>query len=673
MAPQFALLTGDPRAPGTGNPPADMNNANDALNAMGASFNVMNSAFGTCDPNGVADSTAAFAACMAAAIAANGEMVIPPGTYNLNTGGLHITGPFRMRGLGAGLNNGGTLAPSVRLTSNTSGSLFDFPFSGTGWGGLEVAGVSILLTGTGCVFNGMNLGDSVWRDMDITLTDPAGQAMATTGSISFLNILHERCNFTTTAPTRTRPMISISTSIPAAISNCTFFKCKFSNKGCDNTQFMVHFDCSAASGIAYHYMDNFRECWFEQPYGGAVHCQAGQNITIDACMIWDIFSGQTTSVAAASNGGTISGIAAWANPSAGVLAVADTTFFPTSGTLNIVTSGTPAVISYTGKTPTTFTGCTFTSGTGTVATGASVVRNVAVGNSTFYFGQFPSGANCQGIKVTGCGRSQAGPNGSTTWDVECEATTSQVQVEGWVNKAASVSTLTNAFFNFHGCLDVLLLNNQSPQGASVNGNSTVVVTNPSPTQIAVSQGLITPPPMNAGGFSPADLGYLAWAYDPGLCQGGSLLSGSGVIQLSRVNVRTSIVVTNIVSFISTAGATLTAGDSFVGLYANSGTRIGISADQAASWVSTGTKTAALAGGPFTLTPGTYWVAWLCVGTTMPTFARLQNYNATVANLGAGGTGQMRSAINVSGVTALPSPLVPGSNTVAQVTFWAGLT
>jgi hypothetical protein len=421
-------------------------------------------------------------------------------------------------------------------------------------------------------------------------------------------------------------------------------------------------------------MDNFRECWFEQPYGGAVHCQAGQNITIDACMVWDIFSGQTTSVAAASNGGTISGIATWANPSAGVLAVADTTFFPSSGTLQVVTSGTAAVIPYTGKTPTTFTGCTFTSGSGTVATGAQVVRNVAVGNSLFYFGQFPSGANCQGIKIVGCGRSQAGPNGSTTFDVECEATTSQVQVEGWVNKAASVSTLTNAFFNFHGCLDVLLLNNQSPQGASVNGNSTVVVTNPSPTQLALSQGLVTPAPLNATGFAPSDLGFLAWTYDPELInQTAFTAPASGTVQIDRINVRTAILVTNIVTYVGTIGVTLTSGDSLLGLYLNSGTRIGITADQSAAWVSTGVKTAALVGGPFLLVPGIYWVARLSVGTTPPAFARWNATSASITNIGSNATGQFRAATNVTGQTTLPSPLVPASSAATNVNMWAALS
>lgn len=87
-----------------------------------------------------------------------------------------------------------------------------------------------------------------------------------------------------------------------------------------------------------------------------------------------------TTVAAGSNGGAqISTIASWAQPSAGVLDVASTAGFASSGTIWVQTSGAnqPAQIAYTsitgGGTP-SFNGCTFTQGTGTntIATGNTV-------------------------------------------------------------------------------------------------------------------------------------------------------------------------------------------------------------------------------------------------------------------------------------------------------------
>ena len=80
-----------------------------------------------------------------------------------------------------------------------------------------------------------------------------------------------------------------------------------------------------------------------------------------------------TTVAAGSNGGTITGIASWGNPSAGVLDVTLITGFPTSGTVTVATSNTPALVSYTGTAAGQLTGCAYVSGgTGTVATGGAV-------------------------------------------------------------------------------------------------------------------------------------------------------------------------------------------------------------------------------------------------------------------------------------------------------------
>jgi hypothetical protein len=90
-------------------------------------------------------------------------------------------------------------------------------------------------------------------------------------------------------------------------------------------------------------------------------------------------------VASADNGAVLSAIAAGTGfAGAGILTVsASTSGWPTSGTLNVVTSVGVGVVAYTGVTGSTFTGCTFVSGstTATVATGADVTtgQNVEVG------------------------------------------------------------------------------------------------------------------------------------------------------------------------------------------------------------------------------------------------------------------------------------------------------
>lgn len=99
---------------------------------------------------------------------------------------------------------------------------------------------------------------------------------------------------------------------------------------------------------------------------------------------YGVVAGPSTTVAAASNGGTISGIASWSSPSAGVLAVASTTGYATSGTIWVATSTTPAQVTYTGIAGNTFTGCAYAQGStsGTVSTGGTVTGyppNGAVG------------------------------------------------------------------------------------------------------------------------------------------------------------------------------------------------------------------------------------------------------------------------------------------------------
>ena len=102
-----------------------------------------------------------------------------------------------------------------------------------------------------------------------------------------------------------------------------------------------------------------------------------------------------TTVAAGSNGGEISQIASWSSPSAGVLAVASTTGYPASGTLNVVASGTTVgVITYSGTSGgNTFTGCAYVSGsaTGTVATGNAVTA--ATGTALASTGSFTAPAS----------------------------------------------------------------------------------------------------------------------------------------------------------------------------------------------------------------------------------------------------------------------------------------
>jgi hypothetical protein len=125
---------------------------------------------------------------------------------------------------------------------------------------------------------------------------------------------------------------------------------------------------SGAGSIGFHFDNQY--AWTEECHGYLWSLNNTQAI------VFDVTSPATT-VAAGSNGGTISAIASWGGSFGGngVLDVASAALFPAAGTVNVAASGaTTAVVTYTGNTGTTLTGCAYVSGSpsGTVATGGAV-------------------------------------------------------------------------------------------------------------------------------------------------------------------------------------------------------------------------------------------------------------------------------------------------------------
>jgi hypothetical protein len=130
-------------------------------------------------------------------------------------------------------------------------------------------------------------------------------------------------------------------------------------------------------------------------------------------------------------------------------------------------------------------------------------------------------------------------------------------------------------------------------------------------------------------------------------------------------------------WITTVGGTLTTGQNLIGLYSSAGTLIASSADQTATWGgTTGLKAAALTvqgGQSMNLTPGLYWVGLLVNGTTAPVFATGNNNLSSVMANGRATASKARYATNgTATITALPTSITPSSNTLSQITTWAGL-
>lgn len=170
---------------------------------------------------------------------------------------------------------------------------------------------------------------------------------------------------------------------------------------------------------------------------------------------------------------------------------------------------------------------------------------------------------------------------------------------------------------------------------------------------------------------PLDYGLLGWAYDPAAAGTNSVFTG-GVIQLARVPVRATRTITNIVLFVGTAGATLTAGSCWAGIYDASGNRLGQTADQASAWTSTGTKSMAISGGAITLNEGYYWVAFVATGTTIPAFLRASGVGGAAINTGLGASSTRFGTYGTS-QTTLPSTITLGSIGQSNNAWWAALS
>lgn len=167
------------------------------------------------------------------------------------------------------------------------------------------------------------------------------------------------------------------------------------------------------------------------------------------------------------------------------------------------------------------------------------------------------------------------------------------------------------------------------------------------------------------GWTPPDMGWKAWAFDPGGISTASNWT-SGTLQVIALVTRRPMTVSSISLSIGAVVATPTTGQNLVGIY-QGGTRLAQSADQSTTgFASTGRKDIALTA-PCVVAPGIFYVVILSVATTTPQIhtggsAGAMN-SATVVRWGTANTGQ----------TTLPATLgtITGA-TPNQRAFWAAV-
>lgn len=173
-----------------------------------------------------------------------------------------------------------------------------------------------------------------------------------------------------------------------------------------------------------------------------------------------------------------------------------------------------------------------------------------------------------------------------------------------------------------------------------------------------------------GIWLPQDHGLLAWSYDPVIAAASSIMSTAGRVECVRLKMASAAPITNIHLQCATAGATLTSGQCFAAVF-QSGALLGVTADQATNWQSTGEKKMALAGGPFPATLADVIVAFYANGTTLPTWARQAGTGPVNANLAAANARYGFDSVNTGRTTSMPSTL--GTLAALGLAWWVGVS
>lgn len=158
---------------------------------------------------------------------------------------------------------------------------------------------------------------------------------------------------------------------------------------------------------------------------------------------------------------------------------------------------------------------------------------------------------------------------------------------------------------------------------------------------------------------PVHHGFLAWTDTPAAVAGTPIAATSGFAILSKIWVPSAVTVNTVTVVIGTAGAGLTAGQNFAGLYSSAGTQLGVTADQTVAFGSTGAKAMALTA-PVALTAGTFiWAAVLAKGTTVPLFY-FHSGVPNVINVGLTAATARGGYFGAGALTALPASFTPNT-------------
>jgi hypothetical protein len=177
-----------------------------------------------------------------------------------------------------------------------------------------------------------------------------------------------------------------------------------------------------------------------------------------------------------------------------------------------------------------------------------------------------------------------------------------------------------------------------------------------------------------GGWAATDQGFLTWAFDPVAATQTSSVVTSGTANVVKVKLTGTTNVTGFLLSIGAAASTPGGTGNFGALYNSSKTLLGTSADQSASWNTSGVKqanfVAASAGSLTNLAPDWYYfVFWMTWTGTAPTVRAGVNSSIVNASLTAANS---RYATADTGLTTT-APATLGTFAASNPSWWVALT
>lgn len=167
---------------------------------------------------------------------------------------------------------------------------------------------------------------------------------------------------------------------------------------------------------------------------------------------------------------------------------------------------------------------------------------------------------------------------------------------------------------------------------------------------------------------PQDSSLIAWAYDPVVAAASSNQPTAGQVVGVKMRVPAGLI-SNLWVGLNSAGAGLTAGQNFAGLYNSAGTLLSATADQSVAWTGSFTALPMALTTPQTVAAGFVYVCWFANGTTIPKFQWSSSANVVNANINTGGTARFVHGPGGQ-TTSMPASLAPGAS---GDTYWCAVS